>query len=70
MPGKNLLVIELKNDDEEDICDKKKLELFTTPNSHYEYQLGLYINIDNNSFNRTWYKQGKKISEEELVSQN
>ena len=41
----NLLVIELKKDATEDVCDKKKLELLTA-NGHYQYQLGLYINID------------------------
>lgn len=63
----NLLVIELKNDDEEDVCDRRKLELFTNPDSYYKYQLGLYINVGNHDFLRTWYKNGVKVSEEELL---
>ena len=56
----NLLVIELKKDSAEDPCDKRKLELLTSQDGHYQYQLGLYINIDSGTFTRTWYKDGQK----------
>jgi hypothetical protein len=57
----NLLVIELKKDAVEDPCDLRKLELMTHPNGHYQYQLGLYINIDGGSFSCTWYKNGRRL---------
>jgi hypothetical protein len=57
----NLLVIELKKDATEDPCDKKKLELLTKVNGYYQYQLGLYININNGAFICTWYKNGEKV---------
>lgn len=66
--GENLLVIELKNDNAEDVCDRSKLELFTSPNGHYRYQLGLYINVGNHEFNKTWYKNGKQIAEESILA--
>jgi hypothetical protein len=54
----NLLVIELKKHAEEDVCDRRKLELLTAPTGHYHYQIGLYINIDGGRFGCTWYKDG------------
>jgi len=63
----NLLVIELKNDTDEDICDRRKLELFTDPNGYYKYQLGLYINVGNHEFKKTWYKDGAQIAEKDLI---
>lgn len=57
----NLLVIELKKNDKADICDQKKLELLTRPGGHYQYQLGLYINIAGGRFTRTWYKDGERV---------
>jgi hypothetical protein len=59
----NLLVVELKKYAEEDACDKRKLELLTAPNGHYQYQIGLYINIDAGRFGCTWYKDGVRLSE-------
>lgn len=58
----NLLVIELKKDAREDPCDRRKLELLTSPRGHYQYQLGLYINIDRGDFTCTWYKDGQKLN--------
>lgn len=66
--SENLLVIELKNDDAEDVCDRRKLELFTNPNGHYKYQLGLYINVGKHQFNKTWYKNGEQVPEEVLFA--
>jgi hypothetical protein len=56
----NLLVIELKKNVKEDLCDRLKLELLTRPRGHYQYQLGLYVNVDGGKFTRTWYSDGKK----------
>jgi|AntRauTorcE11897_2_1112592.scaffolds.fasta_scaffold01634_2 hypothetical protein len=64
--GDNLVVIELKNNNSEDVCDRRKLELFTDPKGNYKYQLGLYINVGDNEFTKTWYKDGVQIAEEEL----
>lgn len=62
----NLLVVELKNDNGEDVCDRRKLELFTDPEGYYKYQLGLYINVGNHEFTKTWYKDGVQIAEDAL----
>ncbi|MFN3828229.1 MAG: hypothetical protein ACK4NR_11470 [Micavibrio sp.] len=53
----NLLVIEIKKNSADNACDRKKLELLTSK-GHYEYQLGLYININHGAFDCTWYKNG------------
>ncbi len=66
--GENMLVIELKNDDVEDACDKRKLELLTRPDGYYGYQLGLYINIGDHDFIKTWYKDGAQVLEKALFS--
>jgi hypothetical protein len=63
----NLLVIELKNDDEEDVCDRRKLELFTDPDGYYKYKLGLYINVGGHDFTKTWYKDGVQTSEGDIL---
>lgn len=57
----NLLTIELKQDDRENFCDRTKLELMTRPVGHYQYQLGLYVNINGGNFVLTWYKDGAPI---------
>jgi hypothetical protein len=56
----NLLVIEIKKDAQEDPCDRRKLELLTDPGRHYQYQFGLYINVDGGAFTCTWYKDGRR----------
>jgi hypothetical protein len=58
----NLLVVELKKDVEEDVCDKRKLELLTSPYGQYQYCVGLYINIAGGKFACTWYKDGAQSS--------
>ncbi len=55
----NLLVVEMKMNSKKDMCDLKKLELFTTKPGTYEYQLGLYINVKQGEFVPTWYKDGQ-----------
>jgi hypothetical protein len=57
----NLLVIEMKKNAPEDLCDRKKLELLTDPAGHYQYQLGLYINIDGGNFIRKWFQEGQLL---------
>lgn len=56
----NLLVVELKKHADEDACDRRKLELLTAPDGHYQYQFGLYINIAGDAFRCTWYKDGAR----------
>jgi hypothetical protein len=58
----NLLVVELKKDAKEDPCDRQKLELLTNPDGHYQYQLGLYINVDGGNFDCTWYSDGRRLN--------
>jgi len=57
----NLLVIEMKKENEEDVCDTRKLELLTDPQGHYRYQFGLYINVVVEGFVCTWYENGHRI---------
>ena len=64
----NLLVIEMKRNDACDPCDKKKLQLLTDLAGEYKYQLGLYINIEENQFIRTWYNNGEIIEEVRLLN--
>jgi hypothetical protein len=56
----NLLVIEMKRDAVEDPCDRLKLELMTATDGRYQYQTGLYLNIDNGVFHQTWYENGQR----------
>jgi hypothetical protein len=42
--------------------NSRKLELLTNPRSHYQYELGLYVNIDGGNFTCTWYKDGEKLT--------
>jgi hypothetical protein len=55
----NLLVIELKKDAWEDACDTAKLRGLTDQTGEYQYQFGLYLNIDNGHFLCTWYENGQ-----------
>lgn len=57
----NLLVVEIKKNAATDVCDRMKLELMTQPGSHFDYQLGLYINVDGGKFTGTWYKNGAVV---------
>lgn len=57
----NLLVVEVKKNAETDPCDHLKLTLMTAPGSHYQYQLGLYVNVDGGNFACTWYKDGQRL---------
>lgn len=56
---KNLLVIELKTNSPEEICDFRKLELLTDPGHGYAYTLGLYIKFNGtNEPTMKWYTNG------------
>jgi hypothetical protein len=55
----NLLVIELKKNAAEDACDMAKLRLLTATGGPYEYQFGLFINIDGGNFTRVWFSDGE-----------
>jgi hypothetical protein len=59
----NLLAVELKKNADEDACDRRKLELLTNPDGHYQYQLGLYVNVDGGNFTCTWYREGQSVQE-------
>jgi hypothetical protein len=63
----NLLVVEVKNKSDRDVCDNRKLELFTSASRRYRYQLGLYINIDCGKFKKKWYQAGKEKPEKEII---
>jgi hypothetical protein len=55
----NLLVVEIKTNNQNDACDVEKLKLFTADSGDYKYVLGLFI-----KFNRLdepsmrWFKNG------------
>lgn len=57
----NLLVIEIKKDAGQDPCDRRKLELLTNQGGLYQYQLGLYINVDGGNFTCTWYSDHQQL---------
>ena len=57
----NLIVIEVKKNAKEDPCDRRKLELLTDARGHYQYQSGLYINVDGGKFTCTWHRDGQQL---------
>lgn len=58
----NLLVIEIKTNNQDDPCDRKKLELLTQKNGEYGYDWGLYIRFNGLSMPKlNWYRDGKKL---------
>jgi hypothetical protein len=67
----NLLVIETKvknKSDNDDICDRKKLQLLTQKDGEYGYEWGLYIQFHHNEENKikktlTWYANGDQLNE-------
>jgi hypothetical protein len=55
----NLLVIELKTNGPEEVCDIRKLELLTKIDGGYEYRFGLFIRFNKtNEPTLKWYKSG------------
>ena len=57
----NLLVIETKKGEKDDLCDIRKLELFTEKGGKYVYEWGLFIKfLKTEKPSLTWFKNGKK----------
>lgn len=57
----NLLAIEIKKKDSDDIADQAKLVGLTSRSHQYQYQFGLYIkSVIDGRFDPTWYKDGEK----------
>ena len=57
----NLVVVEIKTNNQEDACDIEKLRLFTSRNGGYKYILGLFIKFDrNNKPSMRWFKDGNE----------
>jgi len=60
---RNLLVVEIKTNTPESVCDIEKLKLFTSEHGEYRYDFGLFI-----KFNRTnnptmkWYANGNEMN--------
>lgn len=64
----NLLVIEIKTNGQDDICDRKKLQLLTQKDGEYGYDWGLYLQFNRtNQYKLTWYENGRIIREEEII---
>ena len=56
----NLLVIEVKHQND-DLCDLKKLELFTSPSGQFRYKFGLFIKFDSpESPTLRWFEDGSE----------
>lgn len=49
----NLLVIEIKTNGRDDLCDIEKLKLFTKNSGDYKYSLGLFIKFSKNTYSLT-----------------
>lgn len=57
----NLLVVEIKTNNQDDTCDIEKLKLFTTNNGDYKYVLGLFIKFNKrNNPSMRWFKNGNE----------
>ena len=57
----NLLVIEIKTNNQDDPCDRKKLELLTKKEGEYGYDWGVYIQFNGvKSPKLVWYRDGEK----------
>lgn len=62
----NIIVIEIKK--EQNTCDDdfRKLSDFTHSALEYKYSLGIYINIERNNSTYKYFKNGHEITENEL----
>jgi hypothetical protein len=58
---RNLIVIELKKNGLDPLCDIKKLRLFTKTGGRYCYSLGLFIQFDSSQPKLMWFKDGKQL---------
>lgn len=64
----NLIVIEIKKEEEEDDFDFSKLKSFTCKYSTYKYHLGIYINITNPQSQSpfTYFQNGKEVKKNDI----
>jgi hypothetical protein len=57
---KNLLVLEIKTNNDNPNCDIKKLEFFTSEKGEYKYNFGLFLKFNKSDDPELiWYKNGK-----------
>lgn len=56
----NLLVIEIKKNQEYDVCDSQKLKLMTKQNGEYHYVLGLFLSINCKFVTMQWFIDGEE----------
>ena len=57
----NLLVLEVKTNNQDNICDIEKLKLFTANDGKYKYFLGLFIKFnENNNPSMRWFENGRE----------
>jgi hypothetical protein len=59
----NLLAIEMTRSEPYNAEDDFRLKYLTNQNGAYQYQFGLYININGGDFDCTWYQDGNQVSE-------
>ena len=64
----NLIVIEIKKEEEEDDFDFSKLKSFTCKYSTYKYHLGIYINITNPKSQSpyTYFQNGQEVDKKDI----
>jgi len=63
----NLLVIEIKSNEKESICDVKKLQRFTI-DQNFNYSFGLFIQFEKaDPPHKKWFCKGKIKTEQELL---
>ena len=57
----NLIVVEIKTNNQDDACDIEKLKLFTANDGKYKYSLGLFIKFNrNNKPSMRWFQNGNE----------
>lgn len=57
----NLVVIEIKTNNQDDVCDIEKLKLFSDQSKDYKYVLGLFIKFNSLDVpSLRWFKNGKE----------
>lgn len=60
----NLLVVEMKKPARDDLCDIKRLELFTKPDGLFAYRFGLFLRIAGGAFHQTWFVNGNAVEDQ------
>ncbi len=61
----NIIAIEIKTNLKKSPKDYAKLAVFSCRNSEYKYELGIFINITEAKYK--YFKNGQKITEDELI---